>query len=222
MYSYFLLMFVAEMSVSNKKTDLYSEGRTTLKCSSLDSSLKDSKMSAEVPLSKTAALQILNPDLWPLSFDWEGMQKSSLQVVTVSAHICNVYLWIHDSVIVLRLSLAPKGLNKTNLHLLPKLQNDWLHEAVKQCLTFRLIIKNMNGAGTDPCALFKIHQTLIIKFHVKINQNIIKTLILGGFPRCCLSVTQHHLWIEVITQSGKSGARIHSGCYLKIVFNLSS
>lgn len=67
----------------------------------------------------------------------------------------------------------------TCAYLLPRLQRDWLCGAVKQWLTFRLIIKNRKGGGT--CALFRIHQTLITKVHVKINQNIIKRLILGVY-----------------------------------------
>lgn len=125
MPSYFLLMFVAEMSVhSNSKRQLYSEGRMTLKSGSLDSSLKDSEMSAEVPLSK-------NPGLlyraWTLTFDLYPLTTHTEKFpVTVSAHMYDIYLWIRGSVTALRLSLAPTGLNETNLHVPAPQITEWL------------------------------------------------------------------------------------------------
>lgn len=92
------------------------------------------------------------------------------------------------------LSLPLWFLKPAFTHLFSILQNDGLWEAVQQCLSFRLFITNMNGVRTSPCALFKIHQTLITKLHVKINQSIIKASILSGFS--------FHQWHSTIYEWG--------------------
>lgn len=66
----------------------------------------------------------------------------------------------------------------TCARLLLRLQRDGPCGAAEQ----QINPKKINSGGR--CALFKIHQTLITKVHVKMNQNIIKRLISGLYQRC--------------------------------------
>lgn len=164
----------------------------TLESSSSDPSLKHSKVPADVLLSKTSeSLPAVGLLLWPLTSDICPLTKEPCNKAPYRQLQCqNTYVIAtskHTAVISLRPSLSLKELNETKLRVpAPNITQWW---TVWSCETMPPSQINHQKHERVGCALFKIHQTLMIKVHVKINQNIMKTLILGGFPA---AVYQRH------------------------------
>lgn len=127
-------------------------------------------------------LQGCSSDPWPLtSVLWLRRHAKKLPTGSYSVR---THMWCvsykHTAVISLGLSLSQKELNETKLRVpAPNITQWW---TVWSCETMPPSQINHPKHERVGCALFKIHQTLMIKVHVKINQHIMKTLILRGFP----------------------------------------
>lgn len=120
-------------------------------------------------------------DPWPLtSVLWQRRHAKKLGTGSYSVR---THMWClsykHTAVISLGLSLSHKELNEAKLRVpAPNITQWWTEWSCETMPPSQINHQKHERVG---CALFKIHQALMIKVHVKINQNIMKTLILRGF-----------------------------------------